>query len=142
MFCTPGTISFEILALTPVRIVDTAVQHELLRAPLKTIQRNLAEQGDRVLIELSESRRIEVQKQAGRIVIPTPPQIPGQRPQALAYWSDESIQRARLADDGRDLRGRLHQHPYFIIAKHPRFDRLNDENPLQHAAIDKRNAEE
>ena len=73
MLSAPGSIRFEVFALTPVGVIDAAVEHELLRSALNAVQRNFAEHRNWVVIELFESQRIEVTKQTGRIVIPAPP---------------------------------------------------------------------
>ncbi len=44
-------------------------------------------------------------------------------------------------DNRRDLRPRHHQHPHIVGPEGPRFDRLDDEDALQQAAIDDRHAE-
>ena len=64
MFGAPGAIRFEIFALTAVGVIDSTVQHQLLRAPLDAVQRNLRKHGNGVVIKLLETNRIELTEQA------------------------------------------------------------------------------
>ena len=55
---------------------------------------------------------------------------------------DELPERARLADDRRQLRAGHDQHPHVVLGEDARLDRLHDQHALQQAAIDDRHAEE
>src|ERR1700693_4723324 len=70
---SPGSVSPEILPLAAVGIVNPAVQHQLSRATLDLRQGNLCQKRDGVVLDLPPAYRIEVEEQARRIVIPTPP---------------------------------------------------------------------
>ena len=74
-------------------------------------------------------------------MVPTPPEIAGQRPEALLCGRDEAVEGAGFANDGGDLVGGFGQHADFIFAKDARFLGLDDENALQDSAIDEGNAE-
>ena len=63
-------------------------------------------------------------------------------PRALVRRRDELLQRARLADDRRELRAGRHQHAHVVGVEDARLDRLHDQHALQQAAIDDRHAEE
>ncbi len=60
----PGAVRLEIFLLAAVGVVDPAVQHQFAGAALDAGQRHLAEQRDRIVVELPPARRIEVAKQA------------------------------------------------------------------------------
>ena len=85
---------------------------------------------------------IEIAKEADAVVIPAPPEIAGERPEAFLGGRDEAVERARLADDGRHLVGRFGQHADLVVAKDARLLGLHDQHALQDAAIDERHAEE
>jgi hypothetical protein len=131
----------QIFALAAIRVVDAAVQHEFRRALFERSERNFAEHRNRIVIELAPGHRIDVAEQRRRIAVPAPPEIAREGPEALLHRRDETIEAARLADDGRDLRRGLHQHAHFIFAEIARFRGLNDQYALQDSAIDQRNAE-
>ena len=78
----------------------------------------------------------------GGVVIPAPPQVPGQRLQPVVRGRDELSLRARLTDDGRELRPGHGQHAHGVGAEHARLDRLHDEHALQQSLVDERYAEE
>ena len=117
------------------------MQHQFAGAAFQLGQRNLRQQRDRIVIQLPPAHRIEIAEQAAGIVVPAPPQIARQRPQPLLRGRDEAVQRARFADHRRHLRGRLHQHPHFVVAKDARLDGLHHQHALQNASIDQRNAQ-
>src|SRR5208282_1833944 len=139
---SPSSVLLQILPLAAIGVVDPAVQHQLRGALLKLRQGNFPEQRDRVVIELDPTRGIEVEEQVRGIVVPAPPQIPGQRPEPLLRGRDEAVESAGLAHHRRYLGGRLHQHPNLVFVEDARLDGLYDENTLQDAAIDQRNSEE
>ena len=138
----PGAVGLQIFLLAAVRVVDPAVQHQFARAALERRQRHLGQQRDGIVIQLPPAHRIQIAEQAGGIVVPAPPQIARQRPQPFLRRRDEAIERARLADHRRNLRGGFHQHPNFVLAEYARFDRLHHQHALQHAVIDQRDAQE
>ena len=74
-------------------------------------------------------------------MVPTPPKISPQRPQALLQRSNEAIEGASFTDGGSDLGSRLGQHPNFALAKNSGLNGLNDQNPLQNAPLDQGNAQ-
>ena len=89
-----------------------------------------------------QQHRIELAEQARRVVVPAPPEVLRERRQPLVRGRDELPERARLADDRRELRAGHRQHPHVVGAEGARLDRLHDEHALQQAAIDDRHAEE
>ena len=95
-------------------------KHQLAGATLDLRQRNLAQQRDRIVIELPPAHRIEVAEQARGVVVPTPPEIARERPEAFLGRSDEAIERAGFADDGRHLGGGFDQHAHFIFVERSR----------------------
>ncbi len=136
----PGAIGAQILLLAAIGVIDAAVQHQLAGAALELRQRNFGQQRDGIVIQLPQTHRIEVAKQAGGIVVPAPPQVAGERPEPLLHGRDEAIQRARFAYHRRHLRGGLHQHLHFVVGEGAGFDGLNHQHALQDALIDQRNA--
>src|SRR5262249_36824395 len=62
-------------------------------------------------------------------------------PEPLLSRRNESVQRASLAHNGSNFRGRLHQHANFLIVKEARLVSLHDEDTLQNAPMDKRYSE-
>ncbi len=94
------------------------------------------------MIEISPSRGIDLAEEARGVGVPAPPQVPRQRVQPLMRRRDELAERARLADDGRQLRPGHHQHPHVGRIEQPRVDGLNDEDSLQETAIHDRHAQE
>ncbi len=74
-------------------------------------------------------------------MIPAPPEIACERPQAFLQRSNEAIQCTSFADDGRDLRGRFGQHVNLIGAERPGFDGLDNEDALENSPIDQWNTE-
>ena len=85
---------------------------------------------------------VEIDKQTGGVVIPTPPQVAGQRPEPFLHGSDKAVERARLAHDGSNLLGGGGQHADFVVAEDTGRDGLNHEDSLKNPAINERNAEE
>ena len=139
---TPGAVGFQILALPAVGVIDAAVQHQFAGAPLDGRQLHLGQQSHRIVIEFAPADGVEVTEQTAGVMVPTPPQIAGQRPKPFLSRGDEAVQRAGFADYGSDLRRRLHHHVDFVVAKSPAFDRLHHQNALQDAAVNQRHAEE
>jgi hypothetical protein len=78
---------FQILLHPAVGVVDAAVELELLRALLERFDGNLLQERNRVVIELSPADRIELAEERRRIVVPAPPQIPGERVEPLVRRS-------------------------------------------------------
>ena len=60
----PGAVGLEIFALAAESVVDAAVKHQFPRAALDLRERNLCQQGDGIVIELSPPHRIQVAEQA------------------------------------------------------------------------------
>ena len=81
-------------------------------------------------------------KRLTRVLVPTPPEIAGERPQALLRGADEAVEGAGLADDGSDLAGGFDQHANLVLAEDARVLGLHDEDALQNSAVDQRHAEE
>ena len=117
------------------------MQPQFLGAALQRRQGDLRKQPHGIVIEFPPARGIEGAEQAAGVLIPAPPQIARQGPEALLRGSDEAVEGARLADDRRNLRGGRRQHLDFVFAKGTRFDGLQDQNTLQHAAVNQRNAQ-
>ena len=111
------------------------------RAPLDVARGISVSSEIGIVIQLPPAHRIQVAEQAGGIVVPAPPEIARQRPQPFLRRSDETVERAGLADHRRDLRRRLRQHADFVFSKDARLDCLHDQHALQHAAIDERHAQ-
>jgi hypothetical protein len=65
------------------------VQGELGRALFEPGGRDLLEQGQRVVIEISPSRGIELAEQARGVRVPAPPEVLRQRVQPLMRRRDE-----------------------------------------------------
>jgi hypothetical protein len=142
MPCSPGSVCRKILPLATVGVVDPAVQHQFPGTTLDLCQGDLPQERDGVVIELPPAHWIEVKEQSAGIVVPTPPQVSGERPEPLLGGSDEAVERAGLAHDGCDLGGGLDQHPDLILPKDPGLDGLDDKNALQDASINERDPKE
>ena len=138
----PGTLPLLIFEQATVSIVDAAMQHQFTGARLQFRQREFAQQRNWIVIQLIPSHRIQIKEQSNGIVIPAPPQIARQRPQPLLRRNDESVERSGFANDRSHLPGSFGQHTNFIFRKNSGFDRLHNQNTLQYAAIDQRNAQE
>src|ERR1700756_1948276 len=93
------------------------------------------------MVELTPTGRIQIEKKTCGVVIPAPPQIACQRPQAFLQRSDEAIQRTSFADDGRDLGGRFGQHANLIGVKRSCFYGLDNEDALENSPIDEGDTE-
>ena len=132
----------QIFLLAAVDIIDAAMQTEFSGAAFDFSQGHLVEQRDGILIQLPPAGGIEIAKQADAVVVPTPAEIAGDRPKTLLGRGDEPVQRARLADHGRDLAGGFSQLANLIFPKYPRILGLHHENTLQNAAVDERHAQE
>ena len=106
------------------------------------VERHLRQQRDRIVVELPPATGIEVAEQAGRVLVPAPPQVAGQRrrrscagamncPRVRASlttcesWCPAALMAATI--------GRIER---------PRVDGLHHQHALQHAAVDERDAEE
>jgi hypothetical protein len=94
------------------------------------------------VVELAPQDRIQLSEQAGRVVVPAPPEILRQCGQTLVTGSDEQPAGARLAHDRRELRSCRHHEPHFIPSEHARLDRLDDQHALQKSTVDQRHAQE
>ncbi len=117
------------------------MQHQFSGPPLDLRQRHFVQQRDRILIELSPARGIQVAKQADALVVPAPPHVARQFPELLLRGRNKPVERPRLAHHGRNLGRRLHQHANFIVAKDSRVLGLHHQHALQNAAVDQRHAE-
>ena len=96
----PGAVGVQIFLLAAIGVVDPAVQHEFARRGVRSPPaefRSASATG--LLIQLPPAHRIQIAKEAGGIVIPTPPEIAGQRPEPLLRGRDEAIESACLAHD-------------------------------------------
>ena len=98
----PGALRILILAQAAIGVVDAAVQGEFGATHFESVERILVQQRDRIVIELTPARRIEIAEQAGGIVIPAPPQVAGQRPQPLLDGGDETVEGAGFAHHRRN----------------------------------------
>src|SRR5262249_33931194 len=117
----PSTIVVEVLAEAAVSVVDASMQDELGGTRFKLFQRELSQQRNRVLIEFAPARGIEIEKQAGGVMVPAPPQIAGQRPQAFLNWRDKAVEGTRFTDNWCQLRCGFGEHSYFIGTKYASF---------------------
>ena len=117
------------------------MQRQFRGTPFDLAEREFVEKRDRILIQLEPARWIEVAKQRNTLMIPTPPQVARERPKAFLRRSDEAIEGARLADHRRHFARGLREHANLVVAKHARILGLHNQNALQNAAIDQRNAE-
>src|SRR5580658_7266108 len=138
---SPGTVGLQILLLAAVDVVNAAVQNQFRRAAFDLFQRNFAEHRNWILIQLPPAHGIQIAKKADAVVIPAPPQVARERPEALLRRSDEAVQSTRLADHGSDLVRSFYQHTDFRLAEDPRVFGLNDEHTLQNAPIDEGHAQ-
>ena len=136
----PGSIGFQILAHAPVGVIHAAVKHQLGRPGIQPGEGHLTQKCNRVVVEFAPARRIEIKEKAGRVVIPTPPEIAGQGPETLLQGSNEAIERTGLAHDRRHLACRLRQFANVLRGENAGLDSLNHQNALQDAAINQGNA--
>ena len=113
----PGVIRAEILHLSAIGIVDATVETPFFYPSLKFRKRNLAQQRDRIVMELAPSNRIEVPKQRNGFRVPTPPEISREGPETLPDWCNEPVKHSGFADHGSNLRCCLGQQMYFDLIK-------------------------
>ena len=139
---SPGAVGMEILLLAAVAVVDAAVQDEFRGAAFDFTEGNFTEQRDGILIQLAPANRIQIAKEADTVVVPAPPEIAGQGPEALLSGGDEAIEGAGFADHRRDFTGGVDQHANFIFAKDAAILGLNYQNTLQDTTVDERHTEE
>ncbi len=116
------------------------MQHQLSGAALNLTEGHLVEQSNWILIQLPPAGGIEVAKQVDTVVIPAPPHVLCQGPQALLCGCDKAVKRTSLADNRRNLLGQLRQHADFVIAEDPWLLGLHHQDALQNAAIDERHS--
>ena len=94
-----------------VGVVDAAVQRELASARSSSCRSESAAAARPGCGRSSPpEHRIELAEQAGRLVVPAPPQVLRERRQPLMRRRDELPERPRLADDRRELRAGRGQH--------------------------------
>ena len=99
----PRVLRRQVFLQPPVGLVDAAVKRELRRAQLELIDRDALQQRQRIVIARAPHDRVQIAEQAGALVVPAPPQVPGDRGQPLVDRRHELADRARLADDRRQL---------------------------------------
>ena len=87
-------------------MVDAAVQRHLRGAALEPIDVDLLQHRDRIVIALLPQHRIQIAEQADAFVVPAPPEVLRERSEPLVHRRDELSDRARFADDRRQLRRR------------------------------------
>ncbi len=138
---TPRVLGVQILLQSAVGVVDAAVEGELRRPLLEPFDRDLLQQGYRVVVERPPEHRIELAEEAGGIRVPAPPEILRQGAQPLMRRGDELSERSRFGHDRRHLRAGHRQQPHVLGAEGPGFDGLDDEHALQQPALDDRHAE-
>ena len=138
----PGVARPQIFLEASVGVVDAAVQGQLRGALVDGRDRQLLQQRDRIVPETAPQAGIEVAEQAGRVLVPAPPQVAGQAAQALLRRRDELPLGAGQADDVRELvPGRADGRDHGGIER-PRGYGLHHQHALQQAAVDERDAEE
>ena len=142
VLAAPGVLRLQVFAEPAVGVVDAPMEGELRRPRLELRRRHLLQQQDGIVVALAPAQRVELAEQADRLFVPAPPQVLGQREEALMHRGDEVSDRARLAHDRRQLRARRRQHAEVVVAERPRLGRLHHQHALQHAAIDHRHADE
>ena len=118
------------------------MQDQFGGAAFQLFERDLAEQRDGVLVELTPAGGVQVAKEPDGVLIPAPPEVACQGPESLLGRPDEAVQGARLADDRGDLAGRFDQHADLVLAKGARLLGLDDEDALQDATVDQRHTQE
>ena len=130
----------EILLQSPVRVVDPTVKGQRQRALLQRIDGNLLQERDRIVAARLPPGRIELPKQAGRFVVPAPPQVVRELSQSLARGRDDLPERTRLVDDRSHLRTRRHEHAHVVLREGPGLCGLDDQDALKETSIDDRHA--
>src|SRR6516225_5662761 len=80
---SPSLFGIQILLHPTIGIVDSPMQHQLARPLLKLLDRHVFQQRNRIVIEGSPADRIKFPKELSRLVVPTPPKIASQGPEAL-----------------------------------------------------------
>jgi hypothetical protein len=132
----PGAVGTEVFLLAAVGVVDTAMEVKFGGAALDLFQGHLVEDGDGILVTFAPVSGIEVVKDADTVEVPTPPEIPGEGPEALLRRGDEAVESTGLADDGRHLRRGFGEHPDFGVVEGARLLGLDDEDALKDTAVD------
>ena len=124
-----------------IRVVDPAVEDELRRALFQLFEGNLFEKRDRIVIQRAPRHRVQLPEQTGRVVIPAPPQVLGERTQPLMCGGDELLQGLGFADDGCELGAGGHQQPHYVLGEHARLNGLDHEHALKQSAINQGHAQ-
>ena len=78
MHVAPGRLSRQVFLEPPVGLVDPAVEHQLCSTRLQPLRRELCQQSDRVVAQLTKANRVKFTKQIVDFRVPTPPQVAGQ----------------------------------------------------------------
>ena len=137
----PGVLRVQVLLHPPVGVVDSTVQSERRGALFQLVDRNPSEQRHWIVVDFAPQRGVQFAEEARGVRVPAPPQVLGEGAQSLMCRGDELAERPCLADDRSELAPRHDQHPDIVGAEHARIERLDDEYPLEQAAIDDRHAE-
>ena len=138
----PRVAGPEVLLHPAVGVVDAAVQRELRRALLQVVDRDVLEQGDRVVAHLAPRHRIELAEQCRSY--PRPSSTTGSRTSALSFCRAGATnwpKRPGFADDRPELGAGGRQHPHIVVGEDARLGRLDDEHALEQAAVDDRHAQ-
>ena len=139
---TPGSLGVFVFAQAAIGVVDAAVQIEFGGARFEFGERAFVQKGDGAVIELAPTQRIKFAEQAAGIVIPTPPQVAGQRPETLLDRRDETVEGAGFAHHVRYPVRSLGKQANLIFREDSRLHGLNHQHALQHATIDQGNSQE
>ena len=76
----PGPVRLQIFLLSPIDVIDAAMQHQFGCAAFDFAELHLVQQRDGILIQFPPARGIQIAKQADAVVVPAPPDVTRQRP--------------------------------------------------------------
>ena len=75
---TPGLLGLQVLPQPPVGVIDAAVEDQIGGPFGERLGRELMQEGNRIVIQLSPADGIQISKQRDDVWMPAPPEIVGQ----------------------------------------------------------------
>ena len=117
------------------------MKHKFPGAALDLREGHLVQQRNRIIVQLAEAHRVQIAEQADAILIPAPPKVTRESPEALLGGGNEAVEHPRLTHDRCYLRGGFHQHADVLRLENARLNGLYHEHALKDAAVDQRNAQ-
>ena len=83
---------------------------------------------------------VQITKKADAVVVPAPPEIVGEGPEAILRGSDEAVEGTGFADHRGDLVGGFDELANLRLSKDAWLFGLEDEDADEYSAVDERDA--